>query len=76
VVVGLLYAAGAVFFWNDGALLVAALELRDHPHVVLQGQQRDQGATDHVHVLGDQHPDHTSSSRPLRTVSESGSPAA
>ncbi len=38
--------------------LVAALQLGHDLHVVLQREQRDQRAADHVHVLGDQDADH------------------
>jgi hypothetical protein len=47
---------------RGGHDLVAPLQLGNHLHVVFQGQQRHQGATDHVHVLGDQHPDHPTTS--------------
>jgi hypothetical protein len=41
---------------------VASVQLGDDLHVVLELEQRHQRASDQVHVLGDQHPDHAISS--------------
>jgi hypothetical protein len=43
---------------RGGQDLVAAVQLGDDLHVLLQRQQRDQGTADQVLVLSQQHPDH------------------